>query len=89
MDDTPIPRPTWGYLLAAWAAALVFAAVAGFGVWFLLQQMWVGVASGAVVFVLAGFAAVAAAKREGRGNSEGAPPWTGDAGARHQNGRSI
>jgi hypothetical protein len=89
MNDTPIPRPTRGYLVAAWTTALLFGVVAGAGVGFLTQDVRAGVISGVIVTVLAGLASVLAARREGRGSTEGAPPWTGDAAARHHSGGSV
>lgn len=86
MSETPIPRPTRGYIVAIWAAAVLIGAIAGVGVGLLLQNAWIGIGSGTAVLALVGFSSVLAARREGRGTIEGAPPWTGDAAARHHNG---
>ncbi|GAB6857736.1 hypothetical protein [Microbacterium xylanilyticum] len=89
MNDTPVPRPTRGYLVAAWTTALLFGVLAGSGIWFMSQDVRAGVISGVVIMLLAGLASVLAARREGRGSTERAPPWTGDAAARHHNGGSV
>ncbi|MFB7842427.1 hypothetical protein [Microbacterium sp. NPDC056052] len=86
MSETPIPRPTRRYVVAIWATAVVIGAVAGVALGLLIQNVWIGVVSGAAVIALVGFSSVLAARREGRGTIEGAPPWTGDAAPRHHNG---
>lgn len=86
MDETWIPQPTRGYVIAAWIIALLVGSAAGVGVGFLAQDVWTGITAGAAAIALIGFSIVLAARRAGRGTIEGAPPWTGDAGVRHHGG---
>lgn len=79
-------HPTARYTAVAWVSAVLIGVAAGIALGFLLRDAWAGVITGVVVVVLIGFSAVLAARRTGPGTVEGAPPWTGDAGARHIGG---
>jgi tetrahydromethanopterin S-methyltransferase subunit D len=86
MDDTEIPQPTRGYVIAAWMIAVLLGGAGGAGVALLAQDLVIGIIAGAAAIALVGFFIVLAARRSGRGTIEGAPPWAGDAGIRHHGG---
>lgn len=79
-------HPTARYTAVAWVSAVLIGVAAGIALGFLLRDAWAGAITGVVVVVLIGLSAVLAARRAGRGTVEGAPPWTGDAGARNIGG---
>jgi len=89
MSETPIPRPSRRYVAVIWTVAVLIGAAAGVGIGVLTQSLGIGIVTGAAGAVLVGFSSVLAARREGHGTVEGAPPWTGDAAARHHNGGSV
>jgi hypothetical protein len=86
MDDTDIPQPTRGYVIAAWMIAALVGAAAGVGVGLLAQDLVAGIIASVAATALIGFSLVLAARQSGRGTIEAAPPWTGDAGIRHHGG---
>ncbi|MBT2483525.1 MULTISPECIES: hypothetical protein [unclassified Microbacterium] len=89
MDETRVPEVTRGYRVVAWIVAVLIGAAVGVGLGLLTQQVWTGIIGGAAAVALIGLSIVFAARREGRGTIEGAPPWTGDAGVRHHGGGSL
>ncbi len=88
MSEPSIPRPTRGYVVAVWATAVLIGAILGVAAGLVTQNAWIGIGVGAAVIALVGLSSVLAVRRGGHGTVEGAPPWTGDAAARHHNGAS-
>ncbi|MGW9156011.1 hypothetical protein [Microbacterium sp. NPDC055665] len=86
MEENRVPQATLAYRVTAWVVAVFVGSVAGIGLGLLTQDFWTGLVAGVAAIGLIGFSITLAARREGHGTIDAAPPWTGDAGARHDGG---